>query len=54
MLIPIGLYVKQNIPEKKTYIKKISNFYYEYKKKYPKKLTKNKRHKIRKTQKNYI
>lgn len=53
MLIPIGLYVKPQKPEKKTYIKEISNFDYEFKKKYPKKISKNKRPKIRKTKKHY-
>jgi hypothetical protein len=54
MLIPIGLYVKPTHPEKKTYIKEISNFDYEYKKKHHKKITKNKRPKIRKTKKYYL
>jgi hypothetical protein len=53
MLIPIGLYVKPRKNEKKTYIKEISNFDYELNKKYPKKLSKNKRPKIRKTKKYY-
>ena len=53
MLIPIGLYVKPRTPEKKSYIKEISNFEYEFKKKYPKKISKNKRPKIRKTKKLY-
>jgi hypothetical protein len=53
MLIPIGLYVKPTTPEKKTYIKEISNFDYELKKMYPKKMSKNKRPKIRKTKKYY-
>ena len=53
MLIPIGLYVKPRTPEKKAYIKEISNFEYEFKKKYPKKISKNKRPKIRKTKKLY-
>ena len=53
MLIPIGLYVKPTNPEKKTYIKEISNFEYEFKKKYPKKISKNNRPKIRKTKKHY-
>lgn len=53
MLIPIGLYVKPTNPGKKTYIKEISNFDYEFKQKYPTKMSKNKRPKIRKTKKNY-
>jgi hypothetical protein len=53
MLIPIGLYVKPSNPIKKTYIKEISNFDYEFKKIYPKKMSKNKRPKIRKTKKYY-
>jgi hypothetical protein len=53
MLIPLGLYVKPSSPEKNKYIKRISNFEYEYKKFKPKRTTKTKRIKNKNTKKKY-